>query len=239
MKKYWIGLFLSWMALNSHAVIISGDVTGGTADTAGGAFVELTLPFNPPFGNLNEVGQDTFQSPNLYAFNEGQNIELLAPLAVNLLSGGGSGDISTGTIIASHYVFFDPLNSQSQLGFVTFDADILGVITSTALLAASDPLLINNNVNYLNPGLRGLENGDFATIDGSDSKRLNVDWTASSPGDFVRVITAFSKGGEDPCSTNPPGVGGCPRTNTVPEPATWGLFALGLTALGLTRRRKL
>lgn len=240
MKKYLIGLVLGTIALNSYAVIMTGDVTGGTADTAGGVFVELTLPFDPPNGDVNKVGQDTFESPNLYAFNEGQNIDLLASLAVNILAGGGSGNIAANTTIASHYVFFDPASDQTQTGFVTFDADILGVITSTSFLSASDPLLINNNVDYLNPGLRGLESTDSVWIDSGNAKRLNVNWRASTPGDFVRVITGFSKGGTNPCSTNPLGVGGCLAASNVPvpEPSTLLLLALGAAALGFRRKKE-
>ena len=90
------------------ATITGGDVTGGTAQTAGGTFVELTVPLANPFGPPNSVGSDTFQSPNLYGFDEDQNIFLTAPLVVDV---GGS-PIPAGSIVASHYVFFDPGPSE-------------------------------------------------------------------------------------------------------------------------------
>ena len=105
------------------------------------------------------MGNDNFQSPNLFAFDEDQNLVLTAPLIVNV----GTSPIPAGTIVASHYVFFDPGPTQHIVGAVDFDADILGIITSTVDLAASD-FLADTGVNYLNPGLRGLEAGDSVTI---------------------------------------------------------------------------
>jgi len=229
------------LATSAQAVIIGGAVTdiagavGNDAFNQGGVFVELSLPFTPPNGPANTVGNNTFQTPNLYGFNEGQNITLGAGgLSVNQ-SSTGSNLLAAGTVIASHYVFFDPGPSTRQQGYVDFDADILGVITSTSLLAASDSLL-NNNVNYLNPGMRGLEsNTDSVSIGGAgEENRLYVSWQAASPGDFVRVLTGFSSGGTDPCATNPPGVGGCPAS--VPEPAAPALIGLALFAWVGARR---
>src|SRR5437016_5084421 len=58
------------------ATITGGAVTGGTALGAGGTFVKLTPPLANPFGPPNSVGNDTFQSPNLFGFDEDQNILL-------------------------------------------------------------------------------------------------------------------------------------------------------------------
>ena len=116
------------------ATSIGGSVTGGTALAAGGTFIKLTVPLSNPFGPPNSVGNDTFQSPNLYEFDEDQNILLAAPLTVDV----GSSPIPAGTIVASHYVFFDPGPSQHIIGTVNFDSIILGIITSTNNLAASD-----------------------------------------------------------------------------------------------------
>jgi hypothetical protein len=202
------------------ATIVSGAVTGGSSLTQGGTFIKLPVPFtesNP----ANTVGQNTFQTPNLYGFDEGQNIDITVDLAVNVLAdglggGGGAGIVPMGSTVASHYIFFDPV-SANQTGTVTFDSDIFGIITSTANLAASD-FLINTGVTYLNPGLRGLEAGDHATITGL--RTINVSWSASSPGDYIRVLTDFSPGA------------------VVPVPAAVWLFGSGLLGLiGIARRK--
>ena len=174
-------------ALTTHATIIGGAVTTGT-----GTFNILTPPLANPHGPPNSVGNNTFQDNNLYGFDEDQNV-LVGPgaLSVNEIVGGGPGTIAAGTEVASHYVFFDPRPTTSQAGYVDFDAKILAVITSTGNLLASD-YLANTGVNYLNPTARGLEAGDSATIDGLLNYRLRVDWTASTPGDYVRVLTEHS-----------------------------------------------
>jgi hypothetical protein len=215
MMKKMIGkfvLFIMWgLALNTaHANIIGGAVTSGN-----GTFIELSIPFDESNPD-NSVGNNTFQNNNLYAFNEGQNIELLADLAVNDVGGGVAGALTAGTIVASHYVFIDPLNSTPQEGYVDFDSDILAVITSTGLLAASD-FLLNNGVIYLNPAARGLEpSEDTVWFSGS---RVFVDWKASTPGDYIRVLTEFSPGIE------------------VPESSVFFLMLFGLAGVFFSRRR--
>ena len=64
------------LSASASATIIGGSVTGGTAQTAGGTFVKLTLPLANPLGPPNSVGNDTFQTPDLYGFDEDQNILL-------------------------------------------------------------------------------------------------------------------------------------------------------------------
>jgi hypothetical protein len=187
MKTFSAALVLLSFAIciPAHATIISGIVTGGTAETAGGMFVKLTVPLANPFGAPDSVGNDNLQSPNLYGFDEDQNILPASPLSVDV----GPSPIAAGMTVASHYIFFDPGPTQEVIGTVDFDSDILGIITSTGLLAASD-FLANTGVNYLNPANRGLEAGDSVTINGP--REMLFDTVASSPGDYVRVLTAFS-----------------------------------------------
>src|SRR5271154_4755933 len=71
---------------------------------------------------------------------------------------------------------------------------------------------------YLSPSERGLEAGDSVTISGPN--QILFDTVASSPGDYVRVITAFSP------------------TATTPEPGTLALFGMGLLAMAALYGRK-
>ena len=113
----------------------------------------------------------------------------------------------------SHYIFFDPDLTESMIGTVNFNSNVLAIITSTGNLANSD-FLANTGVNYLNPTERGLEVGDSVTISGP--RQISFNTSAMTPGDYVRVLTEFSA--------------------QVPEPGTASLWVIGLGAMVFVRR---
>jgi hypothetical protein len=216
MKKtiVFAGLALLVACVPARADIIGGMVTGGTALLAGGTFVKLTTPLLNPFGPPDSVGNDNFQSPNLFAFDEIQNFTLSAPLVEDV----GLSTIAAGTVISSYYVFFDPGPTEEVIGTVNFDSTVLGIITGTSALASSD-FLAAAGVNYLNPADRGLEAGDSVTISGA--QQILFDTVASSPGDYVRVITV-----------------GTPETTPAPEPGSAAPMALGVSGLAVFGRKR-
>ena len=161
------------------AVVLGGEIV---RQNGSGQFVLLKT--DKPF----DVGKDNFNTEHLYAFNEDQNILLVEPIRVDI--GGKNGIIPAGQIIASHYVFFDSIDGV-QVGFVDFDAPILGIAAYRDTMAATD-FLANTSVNYISTELRGLERGDTVWIDPDDPTRLWVYWAGSSPGDYIRVFTERS-----------------------------------------------
>ena len=205
-----IGIAASFPA---GATVVGGGVTSGA-----GSFVKLWVPYSESSPD-NTVGSDNFESLDLFAFDESQNIAITDTVLVNV----GTSP-TAGQTVASHYVFFDPGPLRSQIGFVDFDADIYGIITNSSLLAASDHLA-NTGVDYLSSTLRGLEGGDVVKIDDDDPRRLIVSWLAGSPGDYVRVLTMESPFAESP------------GANQIPEPAGLPLLSLGLLGLVMVRRR--
>lgn len=201
------GLF----SMPASATIIGGAVTGGTSLSIDGAeFRKLVVPFTDSLPH-NTIGDNNLEQPHLYGFDEEQNIVISSTIQVNIGTNPVAGDV-----VASHYIAFDPGPSRSQTGYIDFDADIYGVATSRTNLDGSD-FLANTGVTYLSDSLRGLEAGDSVMIDPLNPSRLLVNWTASNPGDYVRVFTMFSAA-------------------AVPAPATVPLLVLALCGLALRRR---
>ncbi len=198
---------------SSHAAIVA---VGGDAQ----------LISAPVDARLNALTSNDY----VRVWNEKQAFTLATNLRVDAVSPGtynGAGDlgvfnIAGGTTVNSHYIHFDSPGSTraNAEGFVTFDAVILGVIcvgdaNSTAkTLDNSDflgaPTLYSNNVN--NRGLELSANGDNFTIS-NDGLSIRFNFAISSPGDYMRVITA------------------------VPTPGS--LAILGLASLGTSRRRRI
>ena len=186
----------------ANAAVVTGNATGGSAVAGGGVFQQISPA--PGFA----VGNDNQQSNNLFAFNENQSVILLADLVTSI-----GGTILAGTRVNSHYVFFDPDLSRRVIGNVTFDGNILGLLTTATSLSNSDADFDLSGVSYLSPNFRGLEDDDFATFAGNT---LNVDFTASTPGDYIRVISVAA----------------------VPEPGTWTMMIIGFGLVGSSMRRR-
>ena len=163
----------------AHATITGGGVV---QQSGNGGFVKLGT--DTPF----TVGKDNFNDDNLYGFDENQNIILDAPIRVDI--GDEDGILPAGIEVASHYVFFDSYDSE-QIGYVDFDAPILGIAAYQDTMAATD-FLANTSVTYLSKRLRGLERGDLVWVDQDEPTRLWVFWAGWSPGDYIRVFTERS-----------------------------------------------
>lgn len=178
-------IFLAWL-IATIATPVLAMVTNGKILRQNGNGQFVILDTSKPFA----VGNDNFNTDNLYAFDEDQNIVLSEPIRVDI--GGDNGFIRQGETVASHYVFFDSFAGVQQ-GYVEFDAPILGIAAFQNTMAATD-FLANNSVNYISTQLRGLEPGDYVWIDEKDPHRLWVYWAASTPGDYIRVFTEKSIG---------------------------------------------
>ena len=156
--------------------------------TEGSSFVEYTGP--GPVGN-NNINTDR----KLYWFYESQGTY-----------GGQSVD--------SWFVFFDPSKSSQLKGVVSFNSKIVALQDTQSELVATGAFGKSGvTYNYTNR-LVGLESNDREVTSFAGSK-LTFDWSASNPGDHVRVMTL-----------------------AVPEPETYALMAAGLAAVGFVARRR-
>lgn len=151
---------------------LSGEITGGLAQQEGSQFRQICAP-------IGEVGDDNFNSINVYAFEEQQGVELTEDLFIDQVN-----FIPAGEFVSSFYVVFDPAISRQVEATVTFPDTVIDVISDRDQLIASE-FLGNASAIYLNPTLLGLEPIDTFTIAGN---QVSIDFTASSPGDSIRVI---------------------------------------------------
>lgn len=163
------------------ALLLASSVTSAAIVQIAGAPNSTINPGHAAIGQNNQ--QDLINI--LYGQDEMQNVVLGSDLTVNIGSMGTT--IAAGTRISSHYIYYDPKNSMSITGRIQFDGKVLGLITERAELIASVGLG-NPGVTYNHPALVGLESNDSATI--SATEWVSIDWKASSPGDYIRVITA-------------------------------------------------
>ena len=199
------------VTLSVSAAPASAAIVIGTANPPA-TFVKI----NNPVG-LTNVGNNTSQNNglnvrNVYGFDEKQKVTLLAPLAAHLAPGGatnaGAGIIAAGTQVASHYLFFDPVRTTAAVSTITFNRKVIGIVRTTAGLAATDALLGIAGVGYTNVPGRGLEEGNSVTF-AINGNTVTLDTRSATPGDSFRVLTA-----------------------AVPEPATWAMMILGFGLIG-------
>jgi hypothetical protein len=127
---------------------------------------------------------------------------------------------STGTwqgqAVDSWFVFFDPDATDTRVkGAITFDHDILFLHDDRSELVATASFgKPGVTYDYSNRAV-GLEANDRAhTSFGGHT--LVLSWTATAPGDHIRVMTAAA----------------------IPEPSTYALLAGGLFAVGFVARRR-
>ncbi len=180
-------------------------------------------PISPDPNNGILLGWDELQNITL---TEDLRVDRVFDETVDFIEPDSSGTgfvIKSGTVVSSHYLQWDPGagSSQTVQATIEFDSRIFAFITNDQKLFNSDEILGLPNFNYNNFGFRGLESGDTTNF---NNELADINWTASSPGDWTRLITAFS-----------PSVDG----ETTPEPiSTISLLMLGTLGINSAVKRR-
>ena len=184
--------------------LMAGSATQAAVVGVTGQVVKIAAP-------ASVTNQTPGSNTTLLLFDEVQNFVLGAALTTS------SGVIAAGTRISSHMLFLNradaALISLTLSGTVTFDGAILGLITTTAGLNATDAILGATGTTYDTFRNRGLEASDITTFAGNT---LTASLRASQPGDWMRVVTIAA----------------------IPVPAAGFLLVGALGGLVALRRRK-
>ena len=161
-----------------------GLTLGATSATAAIiAVVPSVVLFVPLNVSLNQTQSNT----QIAAFDEKQCIVLAADLQTD------QGVIPKNTRISSHFLHTDPVSVSLLSGRAQFDSDIIGVISTSAKLDASDVPCGRAGVIYpvpgteLNRGLEAFQPNDQYTI--ISSRVIQIQTDVPSFSDQVRVIT--------------------------------------------------
>lgn len=219
---------LTLATLPAGATILGFEANAnGVDDCASGAVNGCFIaPVQAPLPDPVEPDPD---DGTLIVWDELQNVTLTQDLRVDRVADptadfiqqiGSDYLIAAGTIVSSHYVQWDPGSGSEDRVDTTmvFDSNIFAFVTDDQNLFASDYLGLAD-LDYNDFRLRGLENGD-ATDFGDDLSRVDISWRASSPGDWTRVLTAFS-----PAALSVPAPAGLPAVFGVL--AYWALQRRG------------
>jgi uncharacterized repeat protein (TIGR01451 family) len=174
-------------------------VAGANITATGGAVINLATP--PPSVKLNALENAT----KVNTFDEAQGKTLTAAIAVDGVNPGtystfpsGTAKIPVGTVVDSHLIHSDiPSRNYTsrRIGTVTFADDILGVVASTAKLAASDSLGATGTLYAGTTQWRGLESSENGWATGGDKYTISADRRTLSFDiqtlvmDEIRVIT--------------------------------------------------
>lgn len=174
------------------AVTLALGATSAVAAIVGTApaFIQI-LP--PPSVQLNQLTSDT----NLFAFNERQCFTLAFDLHTD------NGAIPANTLMSSHFLHGNPNTSLLLDGRVQFNGPVIGVISSTALLNASDVPCGAAGTIYPtgtepNRGLEPAQADTYAIISGGFGIAARMEVPPSSFSDQIRVLTRCCPDGACP-----------------------------------------
>ena len=200
---------------------------------AGATLVDLGACIGPVACVITDTPPNPVQQdPNdgvLLAWDEVQNLTLTQDLRVDRVFDptapfiepiGSDFLIKAGTVVASHYVQWDPGSGSDGTVETTIAADsqIFAFIIDDQNLFDSDAVLGLPGLDYNDFRFRGIEPTDTTVFSGEE---VAIRWTATTPGDWARLITAYSPAG-DP----------------IPEPGTLALLLAGLAAPSSRRARR-
>jgi len=178
----------------------------------------LTLPSAAPAGIVAQSGsvyvltsppadvrKDVLVDPSkIFVFAEGRHIVLSNPIEANIVNpgmydeesdlSGNEGELPTGVFLNSYFVHFDIQDNEPSAiasGSITFDQDVLAIISGRHLLNESDAILGLPTTIYGTGGGRGWDFGNNGFIALSDDRRtVDLGSLVTTARDELRIVTA-------------------------------------------------
>ncbi len=182
-------IFMFFATISIMAISLSYPTQEAFATVDGGFSDKGFSIISPP----DEVGNDDQQMDTVFAFDEKQNLVLLADTPVDLLATTNApGVIPEGVSVSSTTVIYDPEPTAGVVGCVDFKELVLGIQFVRETLIVQDDILGADGTFYDNTVFRGIEpfphgNDDIVWFSAPNS--VCFDLVASTPGDTFRVIT--------------------------------------------------
>ena len=168
-------------------------VAGALTSSSSGSVVLLSSP--PPSVALNALENAT----SAISFDERSTVTLSSSVLVDAVNPGtytvfpnGTVRVPAGTVVDTTLIHSDPTASGStsrRTGSVTFADDVLGVIASTARLAATDAIGASGTTYAGTTYQRGLEKSEDKFTISTDRRTVSIDVRTPTVMDEIRVLT--------------------------------------------------
>jgi hypothetical protein len=190
------------------AVLVAATVATAAIVSVSGEILEIPAP---PSAQVDQVESNTvmhvFAERQDFTLPQGVDVDISSPGTVTDVSQYTSTTIAAGTVVRSYLLHHDRLNEgvgARLRGSITFDQDIIGVITERGTLLTSDPVVGNPGTVYeshLNVAARGIDflplagNPDTLTVS-ADRRTLQLNSYSGVSGtalDELRVLTEGEK----------------------------------------------
>ncbi|MBO6514118.1 MAG: hypothetical protein JJ974_09155 [Phycisphaerales bacterium] len=165
---------------------LTGSAFGGIVSIDDG-LVKSAPEVNDPLRNF---GEGDF----IQGFTERSSVTLTEDVRIQL-GDGSNAWLEAGTVVNSHMIYLDPVGTSTAITVenieVTFDSDIIGLITNVSHMRSTNELLGLGELNYYNGTDSDYGANGAADVELFEGSTLNLS-IRSRLGDYMRVLTVGS-----------------------------------------------
>ncbi len=182
----------------SATIVLLAALTG----SAFGGIVSIDDGLVKSAPEVNDPQRNFGEGDFIQGFTERTSITLTDRVRIQL-GDGSNAWLEAGTVVNSHMVYLDPMGTSTAITVedvqVTFDSEIIGLVTNVSHMRATNDLLGLGDLNYYNG-----TDADYGMNGASDSELFEGSTLSlsirSRLGDYVRVLTVGTAVVPAPCS---------------------------------------